>query len=107
MPGRNLSRAFLGLTWLALAVAFAGAVSTPRNYCYFPGASIPAAEIVVVAALAAALAMQLAAIVVATTAPEWTLREALIDTVSTVAALIAAIAVVWLWQQHVHTWGCG
>jgi hypothetical protein len=87
-------------------VAFVGALETPRNYCYYEGEPLPTAEIVVIAALAAAFVVQVLAISVEATR-ESTLRASVVSVGLSVAAVIAGVGIVWLTHQHVLSWGCG
>lgn len=91
---------------MALGVAFAGALATPRNYCYYEGAPHPIAEIVVVVGLAVALTLQVAAIIVAA-ARDSTVGESLVCVGSATSAVVAGVWIVWLTHQHVLSWGCG
>jgi hypothetical protein len=103
---RKIAWALVGTTWSALGLALAGAVSTPRNYCYYEGASLPAAEIVVIVGITLALVTQVTALFV-TVGRESNLREVLVSLVLVVAAVIASLWIGSLLHQHVSSWGCG
>ena len=103
---KGISYALHGAMWMALGVAFAGALVTPRNYCYYEGAPHSTAEIVVMVALAAALFTQVAAIVLMAVRDS-TLRESAVSVGSVVAGVVAGVWIVWLTHQHVLSWGCG
>lgn len=103
---QKITWALVGTTWSALALALAGAVSTPRSYCYYEGASLPAAEIVVIVGITIALVAQVTAFFV-TAWRDSTLREVLVSLVLVVAAVIASVWIGALLHQHVSSWGCG
>jgi hypothetical protein len=102
----QVSTALHGATWTALGVAFIGALQTPRDYCYYEGASYPTPEIVVMAALAVALVTLFVAIVVMA-ARHPTSRQGIVGVASASGAVLAGVGILWLTHQHVLSWGCG
>jgi len=106
VTARKIEAALLGSTWVALGVAFAGAMSTPRNYCYDEGADTPTSLILVYVGLPLAILLQFAAIVAATV-DESRLRERLVRLALSGVALAAGIGIVWLTQHQTSSWGCG
>jgi hypothetical protein len=106
VTAKELSTALHVATWAALGVAFIGALATPRDYCYYEGASHPTPEIVVMAALAVALVALVGAIIV-TVARDPTSRQGVVGVASASAAVVGGAGILWLTHQHVLSWGCG
>ena len=106
MSGARITWALFAGTWIALALALAGAISTPRNYCYYEGAAMPAAVILAYVGLGVAVVLQFAGIVAASLRESST-REGIAYMSLVGLALSAGVAVAALMQHHVASWGCG
>jgi len=101
---RIVSLSCVVVAWLALVVAFFGALFTPQNYCYYE--SLPTPTLVVVMGLIVA-GIALVSAIVAAVPLDLTMREAVLAVGLVTMTLFAGVGVLVLMQHHTASWGCG
>jgi hypothetical protein len=104
VTARKISISLLCIAWVALVAAFAGALSTPRNFCNYESAPTP---VVVVEIGLVVATIALVAAICAEASLDWSLGEGLVVAGVVAATLAAGIGVVLLTQHQVASWGCG
>ena len=106
MSARKISVGLLCVTWAAVGVGAAGALSAPKYYCTV-GEGMPTSEVLLITGLCSGAFLFLAAAILES-ARVSSLREAATSFAILGPTLAAVIGVLLLWEHQTSTWWhCG